>query len=342
MLLRGKETIRWGILGCGDVCEVKSGPGFQKAEGSALVAVQRRTPGLAKDFARRHGVAKFYTDVDALLDDPEVDAVYVATPPSSHKELAMKALKRGKPTLIEKPMARNAQETREICEAFKKEGVPLFSAYYRRGQERFKIVRAKVVAGVIGRLTGMRYTMLKKPMQLEAGAASLPWRLEPEISGGGLFLDVGSHVIDICEYIAGGAALEDVCGTASRSGVNPGKTEDSVSLSATVNDGSACVTAHFCFCAQSTQDELIISGTKGEIKLSIFGSEPVRVQTADGGMEEIAAPKPEHVHMPLIQTIVDELRLGLPQCPSKGDNALRCAAAMDAELGRFYERLSTQ
>ena len=88
-------TIRWGIIGCGDVTEVKSGPGFQKADGSALVAVMRRDGAKAHDYARRHGVPRAYDRADDLINDPDVDAVYVATPPSSHCSLALKAAAAG-------------------------------------------------------------------------------------------------------------------------------------------------------------------------------------------------------------------------------------------------------
>ena len=179
MLLRGKETIRWGILGCGDVCEVKSGPGFQKAEGSALVAVQRRTPGLAKDFAGGHGVAKFYTDVDALLDDPEVDAVYVATPPSSHKELAMKALKEGSLRSLKNQWRAMRKRRGRSARHLKKRECHSSLHTTDVAKKRFKIVRAKVVAGVIGAPHWHALHDVEKAHAVEAGAAPLPWRLEP-------------------------------------------------------------------------------------------------------------------------------------------------------------------
>lgn len=80
------KTINWGIIGCGKVTEVKSGPGFQNAENSALVAVMRRNGELAKDYAERHNVPKWYDNAEDLLNDPEVDAVYIATPPAYQKK----------------------------------------------------------------------------------------------------------------------------------------------------------------------------------------------------------------------------------------------------------------
>ena len=131
------SKIGWGIIGCGDVTEVKSGPGFQKANNSELVAVMRRNDELAKDYARRHNVPRWYDDAEKLINDPDVNAVYVATPPSNHKQYTLMAAEAGKPIYVEKPMALNAKECSEMIEACKTAGVPLFVAYYRRALERF-------------------------------------------------------------------------------------------------------------------------------------------------------------------------------------------------------------
>lgn len=91
------KTVRWGIIGCGAVTEVKSGPAFAKVPGSALVAVMRRDAGKARDYAQRHNVPRWYDDAEKLIADPDVDAVYIATPPSSHREYALKAIAADKP-----------------------------------------------------------------------------------------------------------------------------------------------------------------------------------------------------------------------------------------------------
>ncbi len=195
-------TIRWGIIGCGDVCERKSGPAFQKAKGSRLVAVMRRSRALAEDFARRHGVPRFYDDADALVADPEVDAVYVASPPGTHLEHALRACRAGKPAYVEKPMARTHGECLEMVRAFEQARVPLFVAYYRRGLDKFRAVRDVVSSGRLGSVTGVVYRFAA-PHHDEvtnlAGAAA-PWRFDAEQSGGGLLLDLGSHTLDLLDW----------------------------------------------------------------------------------------------------------------------------------------------
>ena len=111
------DIVKWGIIGCGDVVEVKSGPGFQKADRSALVAVMRRDRARAEDFARRHGVPHVHADADDLIANPDVDAVYIATPPSSHCQLALAVAAAGKPCLVEKPMAKTHGECLQMIQA---------------------------------------------------------------------------------------------------------------------------------------------------------------------------------------------------------------------------------
>ena len=184
------EQVRWGILGCGSVCEVKSGPPLYKIKGSRLIAVMRRNLEAAKDFAKRHGVPKAYGKAEDLVNDPEVNAVYIAAPPGSHLELARMVAKAGKACYVEKPLARNREETSQIAELFREAQLPLYAAYYRRGQERFRYARDVVRSGKIGRVTSVAYRYCKNRHELDclaaasAGEGKAPWRWQPEASGG--------------------------------------------------------------------------------------------------------------------------------------------------------------
>jgi predicted dehydrogenase len=102
--------VRWGIIGCGDVTELKSGPAFQLVPNSTLVAVMRRDGAAAEDYASRHGVEKWYDNADQLIQDKDVDAVYIATPPGAHHDYGLSVCEAGKPAYIEKPMARTHAE----------------------------------------------------------------------------------------------------------------------------------------------------------------------------------------------------------------------------------------
>src|SRR6266850_3456148 len=142
--------IRWGIIGAGDVCEVKSAPAMNKIAGSKLVAVMRRNGRKAQDYARRHGVPKWYDDVDRLINDQEVNAIYIATPPDTHELYTLKAAKAAKPVYVEKPMARTYRECRAMIDACQQADVPLFTAYYRRMLPNFLKIKALLNDGVIG------------------------------------------------------------------------------------------------------------------------------------------------------------------------------------------------
>ncbi len=328
------DHIRWGIIGVGDVTEVKSGPGFQQAEGSSLVAVMRRDGAKARDYARRHGVPRWYDDADALLADPEVDAVYVATPPDSHRDYTVRAAAAGKPVYVEKPMARTAEECRTMIRACEAADVPLFVAYYRRAMPRFRTVAELVADGAIGEV---RAVTLRTTSGGVWEPGHLPWRVRPEISGGGLFVDVGSHTLDLVDHLLG--PLRDVHGTATNLGGHY-PAEDTVTMTFTAGDGDAAVegVGLWCFAAEERTDEVALVGSRGTLRFSTFGDEPLRLTTATGE-RHVEAPKPATVQLPLIQTVVDALR-GLGECPSTGRTALRTSEVMDTVLADYRARTS--
>ncbi len=318
--------IRWGIIGCGDVCEVKSGPALQKVEGSRLVAVMRRDGGKAADYAKRHDVARWYADADALIADPEVNAVYVATPPGSHETLALKVAAAGKPCYVEKPMARNHAECARMVAAFRAAKVPLFVAYYRRRLSRFVKAKELIDQGRLGRVTGLsyRHTRFFRPSQ------DGEWRLDPSRSGGGLLLDLGSHALDVFDFLLG--PLHDVKGSAAR--FAEGRVEDTVVMSFRTASG-ALGAASWNFAGASKTDLIEIDGTAGRIVLSCFGDTPVRFETPDGKVKGFDLPNPEHIQQPLIQSVIEDL-LGRGTCPSTGETAARTSKVMDDVLESFY------
>ncbi len=334
---RSPDLIRWGILGCGDVTEVKSGPGLQQARGSALVAVMRRQGALAADYARRHGVPRWYDDARALVNDAEVDAVYVATPPGAHLEGVLLAAAAGKPVYVEKPMGRHTRECDAMIAACAAAHQPLFVAYYRRALPRFVKAKALLDAGAIGRLTGLHHRFSSPG---HAGVGALPvahggpvqpaWRTDPITSGGGLLLDLGSHALDLLDFFGG--PLEDVAGHAARL-ATPGAVEDVVTLTFRSATG-APGTAAYNFASHVKEDVMELAGPAGRITFSVFGHEPVRLETVRG-VEIFEFAPPPHIAQPLIQTVVDDL-LGRGTCPSTGASARRTNAVMDRALAAYY------
>lgn len=316
------DRIRWGIIGCGDVCEVKSGPGFQKALGSELVAVMRRDCAKAADFAKRHNVPRSYDNADALINDPNVDAVYIATPPGSHLQHALAVARASKPCYVEKPMALDHAECVAMNTAFALARTPLFVAYYRRCLPRFVRVKQLLDAHAIGTLTTVLLRHLRKPSSHQG------WRFDPTQSGGGLFLDVGSHTLDLLDHWLG--PLENVAGDATRFGDAP--VEDIVNLSFRTPTGALGV-GLWNFIADRDEESVELIGTTGRIRVSIFSPDPILLETPSG-TESFNEPTPPHVHQPLIQTIVNTLQ-GHGTCPSTGETAARTSHVIDIALERF-------
>jgi predicted dehydrogenase len=320
-------TIRWGIIGCGDVTEVKSGPALARARHSALVAVMRRDAGRARDYARRHAVAKWYDDADALVRDPDVDAVYVATPPHVHRDYVLLAASVGKAVYVEKPMALSSAECRQMIEACRVAGVRLFTAYYRRALPRFLQVRSLVASGAIGTVRSVNIT-LHKPMPPDP--ASLGWRVIPQFAGGGLFVDLASHTLDLLDYVLGPirVASSVAVNQAGRYGA-----EDHVCALFEFPGGVRGV-GDWCFSGESNVDRCEIAGTDGVVTFATFADEPVWLSTPRGG-ERFTIPHPPHIQQPLIQTIVDDLN-GEGACPSTGVSGARTTQVMETVLRDYY------
>lgn len=321
----GREIVRWGIIGCGDVTEVKSGPGFQKATGSRLVAVMRRNGALAADYARRHDVPRWYDRAAALLADSEVDAVYVATPPDTHAHYALLAAAAGKPAYVEKPMARHGPECDAMVRAFAAAELPLFVAYYRRRMPRFLLVEELIRGGALGRITGVSYRQAA-PFH----RATPAWRVDAAVAGGGHFLDVGSHTLDLLDFLFG--PLGEIAGGAANL-ASAYAVEDTVAMSFRTAGGVPGA-ATWSFASALPHDRMTISGTEAQLEFSVFGSEALRLESADG-VKLFERPNPPHVAQPLIQSVVDDL-LGRGACPSTGESARRTTRVMDVVLQGYY------
>ena len=326
------KTIRWGIIGCGNVTEVKSGPGFQKAHNSSLVAVMRRNGDLAQDYAQRHGVPRWYDDGQALIHDANVNAIYIATPPSSHKEYTIMAAEAGKPVYVEKPMALNYGECQEMLDACQEAGVSLFVAYYRRSLARFLKIKELIDAGAVGTVRFVSVTLYQPVRPQQMDSSNLPWRVLPEIAGGGLYLDLAAHQLDFLDYLLG--PIQSVQGFAgNQAGLYPA--EDIVTGSFVFESGVQGI-GTWCFTAFEETDHTEIVGEDGSISYSTFDAEPILLTTAEG-KSEFTVGYPAHIQQPLIQSVVDDL-LGVGHCPSSGESGARTTWVMDEMLAGYRSR----
>ncbi|UBM58531.1 Gfo/Idh/MocA family oxidoreductase [Marinilongibacter aquaticus] len=316
--------IKWGIIGVGDVCELKSGPALQKAEGSALVAVMRRTAHLAEDFAKRHGVPKFYSDAEQLINDPEINAVYIATPPDSHAHYTQMAARAGKAVYVEKPMARNYGECTAMVEACKQAGVPLFVAYYRRALPNFLKIKELIENGSIGdiRFVDIRVHKSLHPDIVGQSENESNWRTKPEIAGAGYFYNLASHQLDFFDFLFG--PIVRAQGFAANYG-GLYAAEDTT-LGSFVFENGVIGQGSWCFASalESETEKSVIYGSKGRIEFPFFSDFNVDVFIDREEPKRLKFEMPEHIQQPLIQMMVDELNnKGKTKSPSTGESGAR-------------------
>ena len=326
------KTIRWGMIGCGAVTEVKSGPGLYKSENSTLVAVTSADPALTQSYAQRHGVAKVYASAEELVQDPEIDAVYIATPPVVHKSLSLLAARAGKHVYVEKPMAMRFDECQEIIDECRKHNVRLYVAFYRRAMARFLKVKQWLDDKAIGDVLTVKAVQHQPPAQEDLSRDTLPWRLLPKVAGAGKFLDMGVHTLDIFDFWFG--AIEEVHGIAAN---NAGLYDVEDTVTATWRHASGVQGfGSWCYVCGQDQDHVEIIGTKGRIEMEFFSDKPLRLITASG-VEEADIPNPQHVQQPFIQSIVDDLN-DVSVCPGNVESAARASWVADEVLKNFRQQ----
>ncbi|MEL1245563.1 Gfo/Idh/MocA family oxidoreductase [Flavobacterium sp. DGU11] len=321
-----QKIIRWGIIGCGDVTERKSGPAYQKTEGFELHAVMRRDAEKAADYAKRHGVPKYYSDADALINDPEVDAVYIATPPDTHKIYALKVAEAGKPCCIEKPMAPTYAECVAICNAFESKGLPLFVAYYRRSLPRFLQIKNWIAAGEIGTVRHISWHLGRTPSPKDI-SGEYNWRTDARIAAGGYFDDLASHGLDLFIYLFGN--VKEVSGSSlNQQGLYTAK--DAVAAS-WLHDSGVTGTGSWNFGLSERADSVIIYGSKGTIAFAVFDEVPV-VLTNDSGRQEVIIEHPENIQLYHVRNMREHL-LGNAVHPSTGLTGAHTTFMLDKILG---------
>ena len=321
------KQINWGIIGCGNVTELKSGPAFNKVDNSHLVAVMRRDANKAEDYALRHNVPRWYNHADQLINDPEVNAVYVATPPNTHAEYAIRVMRSGKPVYVEKPMAMNEAECREMIRVSKETGQPLFVAYYRRALPYFVKVKELIDAKVIGdvRLVNLQLHNPLKPEELHP-ELQFGWRVDPAISGGGHFHDLASHQLDYLLYLLG--PVKNVKGLSlNQAGFYAA---DDITTALMEFESGVLFTGSWCFTVPQNQaiDQTEIIGSKGKLTFSTFGKPIIVIEKENGEIERLEIPYPQHVQHPNITLVVQALQ-GIGASPSNGETGIEATKLMD-------------
>lgn len=329
------KTLKWGIIGCGDVTEVKSGPAFQKTENSELVAVMRRNAEKAADYAKRHQVPTWYSDADQLINDPKVNAIYIATPPSTHAEYAIRAMKAGKPVYVEKPMAASYAECRQMIQVSQETGMPLHVAYYRRTLPAYLKVKELIANGTLGDVLSVSIKLHLAHKESTNEPGSVPnWRVDPSIAGAGLFFDLASHQLDYLDFLFGPIS-EQYGIAANQKGFYPA--EDTVSASFKFENG-VVGTGNWCFVVDPSveKDEIEIVGTKGRVALPCFSPGSLELTTARGN-EKFDFENPVNISHLLVKNVVESLLAGTSSV-STGESAARTNRVLEAIVKNYYQK----
>lgn len=323
------EEIKWGIIGCGDVTEVKSGPAFNKVPHSSLVAVMRRDGAKAQDYAWRHGVPKWYDDAAQLINDPEVNAIYIATPPLQHEAYTVQALAAGKPVYVEKPMTLNTASALRMKAAADHFNVKLSIAHYRREQPVFLKVKALLEENTIGDIRFVSLQMLQPPASDIIANSAVNWRVDPAISGGGLFHDLAPHQLDLMVYFFGKA--RHAAGIAvNQAGAN--QADDLVTGHILFENG-VVFNGMWCFTVSEAgkQDCCEITGSAGSISFPVFGSKITLRK--NGRTEEFVFEPLQHVQQPMIEKVTAYF-LGKGPNPCSAEQAILSMELMDRFTAR--------
>ncbi|UJF15330.1 Gfo/Idh/MocA family oxidoreductase [Jeotgalibaca sp. MA1X17-3] len=325
-----KEVV-WGMIGTGDVTEKKSGPGLYKAKGSRLKAVYNRTQERAESWTERHGHGVVYDTVEKIMNDPEITAVYIATPPASHFDYAMQVIAAGKIPFIEKPMASTYEECRQIIDAANEKNLPVYVSFYRRALDKFQKIHTLLEDGAIGKPILVEIRQFQPPQKEELQKENIPWRLTPE-AGGGKALDLQVHVLDYLASYFGD--IQEMKGIVDNRG-ELYLVEDTISASFQFENG-VIGSATWSYVADVFLDEVTIIGTNGRLVFAGMNVESVTL-IKRGQEETYDFDSPKHITMPLIQTIVDEIR-GIGKSPADAESAANGIKMFDQLLKEYRQR----
>jgi predicted dehydrogenase len=316
------EKICWGIIGCGNVTEVKSGPAFNKVEHSSLMAVSRRDPDKLADYVKRHHIPLSFTNALDLIQSDHINAIYIATPPDVREAYAIEAMQLGKPVYLEKPMALNLAACKRLKSVSEKLGIKLSVAHYRRNLPLFMEVKNILEQGDIGAIKEVQITMLKKTDK----AANDPsnWRVDPSIAGGGYFYDLAPHQIDLVFYFFG--KPKSFSGTSTnKAGLY--KAEDFVQGTIELENGIVCKGLWDFSINGEEKDEFLIIGEKGTIRFPVFGLF-IEVES-NGQVKTIPFEAPKHNQQNHIQAVVNYF-LDKGENPCSAEDAILSMEVMES------------
>lgn len=251
--------IKWGVIGCGGIADRRTIPeGIVPSGKCELVAVMDIDRKRAQTVAARYGVSRFYENVGDLLSVPEIQAVYIASPNDCHKDQVLAAAQAGKHILVEKPIALNVPDAQEAIHACQENGVKLMAGYMMRFHAHHVRLKEMIAGGELGQVVYGR-------TQLTCWYPPIPgaWRQDPARGGGGAWMDMGTHCIDLLEMWLGPVRRLFAF---SATLTHPYRVDDSTTVMVEFESGAqGVVEVNFNVPDEAAQNSLEIRGTKGVV-----------------------------------------------------------------------------
>jgi 1,5-anhydro-D-fructose reductase (1,5-anhydro-D-mannitol-forming) len=316
------DRIGWGIVGLGRVADTAIAPAVAAAANSTLAGVVSRTAAKAEEFAARHGAPAAYDDYRTLLEDPSVDAVYIATPNALHADQVVAAAEAGKHVLCDKPMATSVEDARRQLAACEAADVQLGIVFHNRYLPWVRDVRRLLAEGAIGDVL---------TVQLEASAGHWPpegWRNDPSLAGLGTVYNQGVHAYDALRYLLD---AEPVAVSAMFDDEGGRYAIETTALSLIRFDNGVLASVNCNERSPHPQNDIAIFGTAGRIvgrNLTRSREDgELHVLTPDG---ETVTPYPSPgAHRLLLSAYARCVLAGEPVTPD-GDDGLRSMLLCDA------------
>ncbi|MEP7272622.1 MAG: Gfo/Idh/MocA family oxidoreductase [Acidobacteriota bacterium] len=318
-------TVRWGLIGCGDISRKRVAPALAKGSHCELIAVSRATAALAADFAREFGARRWYADWREMLQDDEIDAVYIATPVHLHAEQTVAAANTGKHVLCEKPMALTVSECDGMINSCERNQVSLGIAYYRHFYPSINRIKEIIGSGEIGSpiLAELHAFERFDP----APGADRYWLMEPEKAGGGPMMDFGCHRIEILINVFG--EVQATTGAMSNALYKRAVEDTAVAILGFAGGTQAIVSvSHAVFAPRDTLD---IHGSLGSIHVPILNAGILHIRSAAGERTEELRPN-ANLHLPLIEDFAEAVLEG--RLPGVGGDTGRAVADAIANIYR--------
>ena len=289
------QTLKWGLIGCGDIVHRCVGPALMELETCELQAISRRHASDLESCVAHFGAKRGYPDWKALLLNNTIEAVYLATPVNLHSEQTIRAAEAGKHVLCEKPMAINTVECNKMIDACNRNNVHLGVAYYRHFYPVVERMKAIIAAGEIGQVMLIQIDACETPLF----SVDHPryWIFEKDKAGGGVLMDFGCHRIEVMLNLMG--CITEVKGVTGRV-YSEHEVEDVVTAIFKF-ENDACGVLTVMRGGTLDRDTVYVQGTEGSIQVDTLNRGNISLITA-GGEYRSTLPKAENGHLPLIES----------------------------------------